>query len=455
MNATLPVDAATMLRYNVPGPRYTSYPTALHFHSDISSRTFFEALRTSSRPISIYVHLPFCASLCWYCGCTTVISRRQDLADIYLNYLEQELQHLLPHLQGHRSVVQIHFGGGTPTFLTPEQLQRLGDLLKEHFVWDHNIEFSVEVDPRRLTPSHLETLRAIGSNRISLGVQDIQPDVQEAINRVQPWPLIQDVFQEARRLGFTSINVDLMYGLPRQTLQSFRDTLEKMLSLQPDRWAIFGYAHIPWIKPAQKLLERHGLPGASERIQLFMLAVEYLTTAGYRYIGLDHFARPEDELARAQEAGTLWRNFQGYSTHAGVDLIGLGMSAISQTEGGYFQNHKTLKTYYAALDADYHPLHRGYLLTEDDHIRRYVIMQIMCNLEVSFKDLETRFGIQPLSYFARELEALAPLEADGLLRRQSDGLRITETGRFFLRNVAMIFDRYLKSTKAPRYSQTL
>ncbi len=455
MSTLLPVDAEIMARYDVPGPRYTSYPTALQFHPHVSAEDFFLDLHSSSRPLSLYVHLPFCASLCWYCGCTTVISRKREKADIYLDYLERELSHVHTHLSENRHVVQIHFGGGTPTFLSPEQLLRLRDLLRSHLTWAQEVAFSVEVDPRRLTPDHLATLRAMGCNRISLGVQDIQPEVQEAINRIQPWELIRDVFQEARRQGFSSINVDLMYGLPHQTVKRFRDTLEKMLTLQPDRWAIFGYAHVPWMKPAQKLLERRPLPRASERIQLFMLAVDMLTEAGYQYIGLDHFALPEDELTQAQKAGTLWRNFQGYSTHAGVDLIGLGMSAISQTTQGYFQNHKTLEAYYTALDAGQHPLYRGYVLTEDDRIRRYVIMQIMCNLGFSFDAIRTRFHVEPETYFARELEALEPLEADGLLIRHAEGVRLTETGRFFLRNVAMVFDRYLKETPSRQYSRTV
>jgi len=448
------IDPALIAKYNVPGPRYTSYPSALHFTESISSDVLLQELQLATRPLSLYVHLPFCRSLCWYCGCTTVITRAQEQASYYLNQLETELDYLHPLLP-EQPVVQIHFGGGTPTFLTPEQLLQLGTLLRRHFTFAKSVEFGVELDPRTVTSEHIEVLREIGCNRVSLGIQDIQPRVQHAINRIQPWERIQEVFEQLRKAGFLSINVDLIYGLPYQTPESFQNTLTQVASLHPDRWAVFGYAHVPWMKPAQKLLERHPLPQGDTRLQIFIQTIEYLTAIGYRYIGLDHFARPEDELSQAQDNRTLWRNFQGYSTHAGVDIIGLGMSAISQIGRGYFQNMRTLDTYYQALQEARLPLQRGYLLSRDDEIRRYVIMQIMCNSGFTFAEVQQRFNIDMHEYFSDELQRLRSLEADALITCKEDGIWVTEEGRLFIRNIAMIFDRYLKRHQTPRYSRTL
>lgn len=440
----LTVDLDLVRKYDRPIPRYTSYPTAAAFRDQESSETLLrhvdETNREAELPLSLYVHLPFCASLCWFCGCTTVIGPAGGAATEYLDYLEREMTLLAPRIHPGRGVVQVHLGGGTPTFLDAAELRRLGRMLRGYFAIAPDAELSVEIDPRRLVPGQVEALREIGFSRASLGVQDFDPRVQLAIHRVQPRAMTEQAIAWLRAAGFGSINVDLIYGLPLQTEETFAATLAQVTALGADRLAIFSYAHVPWMKPAQKLLERQTLPAPEAKLGMFKLAVETLTSGGYRYIGLDHFARPEDELSRAQDAGTLQRNFQGYSTRAGAEVLGLGMSAISQTPASYRQNHKELGRYYAALNNGQLPVARGLEVSLEDRRRREIIMRLMCDLRLDYGALSRELAVDFARAYAEELAQLRPMAADGLVRLSSDGLAVTDAGRLFLRNLAAVFD---------------
>ena len=368
-------------KYNVAGPRYTSYPTAVQFQSDFdSSLVEAERLQRSKKPAlySLYIHIPFCFSLCWYCGCTKVITKDQDRGDIYLDYLEKEMQLVSNDIHPDSNLKQIHFGGGTPTFLNPAQLNRLGKLIQKYFHIHPDVEYSVEIDPRRVTEEHVIALSDIGVNRASLGVQDTNPDVQKAIHRIQPFDQTKKVTKDLRKHGIRDLNFDLIYGLPKQTLTSFKKTLDDTLSLHPDRLAIYSYAHIPSVMPAQKLLNEDDFPSTDEKLGMLVTAIEYLQENRYEYIGMDHFAREGDELSRALHEGSLHRNFQGYSTHAELDMIALGMSGISQSNRLYYQNEKDLNKYYQMLDEGKLPVKKAYALTDEDKIRKQIIMQIMC-----------------------------------------------------------------------------
>jgi oxygen-independent coproporphyrinogen-3 oxidase len=450
--------AALIRKYNRPGPRYTSYPTAPHFKADCDRGELIRALGDSERkaePLSVYVHLPFCESNCWFCGCTKIVTGDHSAADRYLDYLAKELDLLSAHLDASRPLVQLHFGGGTPTFLNAAQLRRLDGLLKAHFNFSSDGEFGVEIDPRRLCREQIDTLAAMGFNRASLGVQDHNAQVQEAIHRIQPRELTDQALNWLRDAGFRSINIDLIYGLPLQTENSFAETVEAIIGQRPDRIALFSYAHVPWIKPTQTIFERRGnLPDDATKLAIFEQTTARLMAAGYEYIGMDHFALPGDELLKAREAGRLQRNFQGYSTHGGADICGLGMSAISQTTGTYRQNHKKLKDYYAALDGGELPISGGYVLSQDDQIRRETIMRLMCDLRLDFTHLSDQLGIVFADYFAPALEALQPMADDGLVTMGSDYIEVTATGRFLIRNIAMHFDAFLGQSKA-RYSKTV
>lgn len=440
----LTVDLDLVRKYDRPVPRYTSYPTAAAFRDEPQPETLLRHLeetnRSTAQPLSLYFHLPFCASLCWFCGCTTVTAPPAGAADRYLGYLEKELALLAPRIHPGRRVVQLHLGGGTPTFLTAGELTRLSRMIRTHFALAPEAELSVEIDPRRLGLAQVEALRAAGFTRASLGVQDFDPRVQLAIHRVQPRRMTEQAIAWLRQAGFGSINVDLIYGLPLQAAESFAATLAQVQELGADRLAIFSYAHVPWMKPAQKILERRALPAPEAKLAMFKLAVETLTGAGYRYIGLDHFARPDDELARAQDAGTLQRNFQGYSTRAGAEVVGLGMSAISQTPASYRQNHKDLADYYSALDAGVLPVARGVELTGEDRRRREIILRLMCRLRLDFAELSAELGCDFPAAYARELAQLRAPAADGLVRLAADRVEVTDTGRLFLRNLAACFD---------------
>jgi oxygen-independent coproporphyrinogen III oxidase len=453
-----PLDLALVRKYAVAGPRYTSYPPATRFQPDLGALGWAAAVaadNAAARPLSLYVHLPFCESRCWYCGCHTVITRDHTRADAYLDYLAKELALHVRHLHPSRSVTQVHLGGGTPTFLTPTQLRRLGALLRGAACFAEDVEFSVEIDPRRLTREQVEALRDIGARRASLGVQDTNPAVQGAIHREQPQALNAQAFAWLREAGFTSLNVDLIYGLPLQTPHSLGHTIDDVLALGPDRLSVFSYAHVPWIKPAQKIFDQRGqLPDAERKLAMFAIAHAALTQAGYVDIGLDHFARPDDELARAREEGTLQRNFQGYSTRAGASLLGLGISSISSTPDAYWQNYKSLADYRAALDAGLLPVERGVRLTAEDKRRRALIMSIMCDRRVDLPALSRAHGEDFAERYARELTSLDDLATDGVVRRTPTGFVVTPRGAPLLRVVAMRFDA---ATYGPagRHSQTV
>ena len=453
-------DLALAQKYNVPGPRYTSYPPATQFSDQVTWAEVAARIgpaRESRRGLSLYFHIPFCESLCWFCGCTTVITTQQEKGALYLQYLDKEMERMRARIHPGRQVVQLHWGGGTPTFLSPGDIRRLGQSIHARFHCAPDMEAAVEMDPRRLTRDHVVALREAGFNRASIGVQDFELAVQTAVHRIQPRELTEQAIQWAREAGFSSINLDLIYGLPRQTVESFDKTLEEIIKLGPDRLAVFSYAHVPWLKPAQKILEEEGsLPGAETKLNLLKLAIEKLTQDDrYTYIGMDHFARPSDELAVAQRRKTLQRNFQGYSTRGGADIHGFGMSAISQADGVYWQNIKELPGYYAALDAGREPFAKGCVLSGDDRIRRHAIMRLMCDLSLDYAALSQDLGTDFAGYFARELDSMADLEQDGLLRREARGLAVSDAGRLFIRNIAMRFDRYLPAARERRFSKTI
>ncbi|MCX6966677.1 MAG: oxygen-independent coproporphyrinogen III oxidase [Verrucomicrobia bacterium] len=453
--STLQVDLELIRKYNVAAPRYTSYPPATHF-AEMPGQEILERMKThaaSDKDLSLYFHLPFCYSLCWYCGCTTVITSNQSASEQYLQYLDRELALLAPLIGRERKVVQLHFGGGTPTFLLPDEIRALGRLIRSHFSLDATIEAGVEIDPRRLTREHVLALREAGFNRASLGVQDFDPRVQLAVHRIQPKIQTEQTVEWLREAGFASLNIDLIYGLPHQTTESFAKTLEEVIAMQPDRLAVFNYAHVPWMKPAQKILKV--LPTPEMKLELLKLTVERLTSSGYSYIGMDHFARADDELAIAQRNKTLQRNFQGYSTRGNTDIHAFGMSSISQANGAYWQNHKELPAYYEALDAGQAPISKGYVLTEDDKIRREVIGRLMCDLGLDFGKMTELLGVDFTSYFARELAGLDDLKADGLLETDACELRVTDLGRLLIRNIAVRFDAYFGRETEGRFSKSI
>ncbi len=440
-----PLDLDLIRKYAIPGPRYTSYPPATRFHEGFGSAEADFAVAednlAASGPISLYFHLPFCESRCWYCGCHTIITRRKEAADRYLDDLELELRLVSARVDPFRRVTQLHLGGGTPTFLTADQLSRLHDLVRDCFTFAPDAEISAEIDPRRLTEEQIEALRGFGLNRASLGVQDTNPAVQVAIHRIQPQELNAQAFAWLRAAGVNSINVDLIYGLPVQTPGSLDRTVDDVLSLDPDRLSVFSYAHVPWLKPAQRIFEqRNQLPGPEQKLAMFALLHGRLKGAGFVDVGLDHFARPDDELARALAAGTLHRNFQGYSTRAGASLYGFGISSISQTADTYRQNHKSLLDYKAALQSGRLPVERGYRLTADDRLRRTAIMGIMCNRRLDLGELSREVGEDVRDQFAAEWEALEPLAADGLLQIEGDRFEVLPAGVPLLRVIAMKFD---------------
>ncbi len=440
------LDLDLIRKYSVPGPRYTSYPPATKFTADLPALRLDEAIAADNAPgagpISLYFHLPFCETLCWYCGCNTVITRRRASAGEYLDDLAREIRLTAARVDRTRPVSQIHFGGGTPTFFPPAELRRLGALIRESFPnLAPDYEFGVEIDPRRLTRDHVEALREIGANRASLGIQDTDPRVQLAIHRVQPMAANRQAFAWLREAGFDSINVDLIYGLPMQTAATFAKTIADVLELGPDRLSVFSYAHVPWIKPAQRIFDdRAQLPGPEAKLEMSALAHERLTAAGYVDIGLDHFARPTDSLALAQRAGTLHRNFQGYSTQADASLYGFGISSISSTPDSYRQSFKTLEEWRAALDRGELPVERGLRLTADDRRRRTLIMRLMCDRRLDFARLSAELGLDVRHEYAAELAGLADLAADGLVTVDDDGVVVTPVGVPLLRVIAMRFD---------------
>lgn len=448
-------------KYDVAGPRYTSYPPAPVFSPEFSAADYREAILHQERnfnkdAIALYVHIPFCDTLCYFCGCTTIVTRNRDHLDVYLRSLKREIQLLAPFMNERRRVVQMHWGGGTPTYLTPAQIEDLVDMLYGSFRFDVGAEVSIEIDPRDLSYHHLRMLRRQGFNRISIGVQDFNPVVQKAVNRNQSETVTRQAIDWSRELGFSSINVDLIYGLPLQTVQSFRETLDKVIDISPDRIAIYNFAYVPWIKKHQKLLHPEDLPSSETKVDILVTTIEKLTDAGYVYIGMDHFARPDDELTIAQRTKTLHRNFQGYSTKAGCDLYGLGLSSIGHFGSTYAQNAKTLTDYYAAIERGDFATSVGYRMTTDDRIRKFVIMKLMCDLSLQKKEVEEGFSLKFDDYFEASLQQLQPLAQDGLVHVGQDEITVTELGRLFLRNIAMCFDAYLGERQGKvLYSRTV
>lgn len=454
----LKVDLDLVRKYNVPGPRYTSYPPATKFREDVPVGLLEERIRENNvtpHPLSLYFHIPFCQSLCWYCGCTTVITKRSSHVEVYLRYLEKEMDQMRELLHPDRRVVQMHFGGGTPNFLSPEQIARLGEMIHTRFSVDSTAESGVELDPRTLTREHLSALRAAGFNRASVGVQDNNPEVQKAVHRIQPFSLTERAVEWLRELGYESVNIDLIYGLPFQTLDSFARTLEEVLTLKPNRFSVFNYAHVPWIKPAQRIIKEESLPSPETKLELLKLTIETLSSHGYIYIGMDHFAREDDDLVVAQKEGTLQRNFQGYSTCGGADIYGFGLSSISQADGVYWQNAKEMKPYYSTLDRGAYPFSKYYFLSEEDKIRRRTIVRLMCDLHLDYDSMSDELGIDFRAHFTNEIDSLADLEGDGLVQRSTSSLTVTELGRLFIRNIAMQFDPSVSTREKRRFSKTI
>jgi oxygen-independent coproporphyrinogen-3 oxidase len=445
-------------KYSVPGPRYTSYPTAPYFHTDFGETDWAEALAAPApdRGLSLYAHIPFCDSLCYYCGCNMVATHDYSKTQPYLAMLDREMARTAELVDTKRVVRQLHWGGGTPTYLNPDDIRRLMERMRKHYTVSPDAEISCEVDPRELTYEHLAALRETGFNRLSFGVQDMDPDVQQAVNRIQSEFLIRQVLDWSRELGFSSINLDLIVGLPKQTVESFSRTLERVVVWAPDRLAVFAYAHVPWMKKHQNLIQEADLPDSATRLGLQQAVNESLGAAGYVNIGLDHFARPDDELVRAQQNKTLWRNFQGYTTHKDCDILAFGASSISQTADVYMQNEKNLKRYQERIAATGLAVERGLKLTRDDQIRRDAITRVMCDLELDFAAFGKEWNLAFTDYFSAALDDLRPLADDGLVKIEAGKIGVTPTGRLFLRNIGMCFDRYLKeaTSEKPRYSRT-
>ena len=445
-------DPDLIRKYDGFGPRYTSYPTADRFHAGFTAASYVDALAARNQaapaqPLSLYVHLPFCNTICYYCACNKIITANRGRSAKYVRYVGREIDIVSSLLEGNRDVQQLHWGGGTPTFLAHEEMAALMGMLRGAFAFNADSEVSIEVDPRKVEVATVAFLRELGFNRMSLGIQDFDPGVQKAVNRIQTEAETRTVIEAARAEGFGSINADLIYGLPRQTIAGFATTLDKVIDLAPDRIALYGYAHVPHLFKAQRQIVVHELPGADKKLAILETAIDKLTRAGYVYIGMDHFAKPGDELAVALREGKLHRNFQGYSTRPDCDLLAFGISAIGKVGATYVQNVKTLDKYYEALDERRLPVMRGIALEEDDLLRREVIQKLMCEFRLDYGALERAHGIRFGERFATELAALAPLAADGLVTLAADSLDVTPRGRMLVRTVAMVFDRHLREAR--------
>ncbi len=445
-------------KYDRPGPRYTSYPPATEFNESTGADEYVKKLvESNSRhtPLSLYFHIPFCEQRCLYCGCNVIISHRKGIEVPYLERVYKELKLVSQYIDKERKVSQLHWGGGTPNYLDTAQIEEFFQEIRKNFDFEKDAEISIEIDPRFATKEQIKTIKKVGFNRVSIGVQDLDPKVQQTVNRVHPLPVVKRVVDNLREEEFHSINIDLIYGLPYQTVESFKKTIEQVIELNPDRLAIYSFAYVPWIKPHQKLMPQEAFPSAEEKLSILNMVIDLLQEAGYVYIGMDHFAKPDDELAIAQREGKLWRNFQGYTTRKGVELLGFGATSIGMLYDGYFQNYKTLREYNVSVDAGKIPVFRGYVLNEDDIIRREVIMDIMCNLGLDYDRVEQEFGIKFEDYFERELEELKELESDGLIKVSGRQIKILPVGRLLIRNVAMVFDAHLRKKKELRFSRTV
>jgi len=448
----LVIDPVLIRSYDVSGPRYTSYPTADRFVEAFGEASLKQWLAKRniggiSQPLAVYVHLPFCDTVCYYCGCNKVVTRDHSRSAKYINYLEKELALLEPLLGAEREICELHWGGGTPTFLSHDEMAQLVASLDRRFKRSARTECSIEVDPRKVATGTMKFLAGLGFNRVSVGVQDFDPAVQRAVNRIQSEDVTRRVTEEAREAGFRSVNFDLIYGLPKQTLDSFNRTLDRVLELGPDRVALYSYAHLPKLFMPQRRIAQADLPTPEAKLQIMTLAIGRLTRAGYLYIGMDHFARPSDDLAQAQALGQLKRSFQGYSTHL-ADIVGLGVSAIGQLGPTYYQNAKSLEGYYAALDAGRLPVARGIELTPDDLVRRAVIQALTCHFRLSIESIELAYLVDFRTYFAAELADLRRLARDGLVELDADWITVTPRGRLLVRAICMVFDRYLREREA-------
>jgi oxygen-independent coproporphyrinogen III oxidase len=461
-NQTVKFNSELIQKYDLPLPRYTSYPPATQLSSDFFEFNFRSAIDIGNykqTPISLYCHIPFCETPCYFCGCNTVITQKKELAGRYLEYLARDIEQTASLIDSKRTVHQLHWGGGTPNYLNLEQINFLWTTINRHFTIERTAEVSIEINPRFIDRNYIYVLRSLGFNRISFGIQDFNTQVQAAINRVQPEKMLFDVMDAIRSAGFESVNVDLIYGLPYQTLNTFKETIRKTIQLNPDRIAVFNFAYVPWLKPVQKNMPIEALPTASEKLAIFQMTIEELTNHGYVYIGMDHFAKPDDELAIAKNQGQLHRNFQGYTTKPESDLFSFGMTSISMLNDVYVQNQKRIKDYYRAIDERKFPIEKGVSLSHDDILRRTVIMELMCQFRLSQEDLEAKyhlgFDFDFNSYFRPEIPQLKALKADGLIEILSDGIKVTPTGRLLIRNIVSIFDTYLTKHSDLTFSRSI
>ena len=464
-SASIEFDKSLIQRYDKAGPRYTSYPTAVQFHENFTEQDYIQSAESTNllhrqgepRPLSLYFHIPFCSKVCFFCGCNKVVTKFRDRAAPYLERLHQEIALHAKLYDDDRTVDQLHWGGGTPTFISHEEMQALMAETRRHFKLhdDDSGEYSIEIDPREIDGETLKVLRQLGFNRISLGVQDFDPKVQQAVNRIQPEAQTMSAINGARDLGYKSISVDLIYGLPFQNVSSFNTTLDRIIELSPDRLSVFNYAHLPEMFKPQRRINEEDLPSPQEKLEILHQAIDKLTTAGYVYIGMDHFAKPDDELAVAQREGKLYRNFQGYSTHAECDLIAMGITAIGKVGNAFSQNVKTLEQYYEAIDTGHLPIYRGLALSDDDLLRQKVISELICHFELQFSTIEKHFGIEFSQYFATELNELKAMQNDGLLSVDSKQIIVNPNGRLLIRNICMVFDKYLRQTTKQAYTKVI
>jgi oxygen-independent coproporphyrinogen-3 oxidase len=454
------LDFSKFLKYSKPGPRYTSYPTALEFSDAYKYDEYIKKLESQdkSRPLSLYFHIPFCRNACYFCGCNVVFTSKEDKMQRYVEYIKREMHILKKHLDTSRDVLQMHFGGGTPTFLSEAQLKEIIDEIKVVFPnFRDDAEISCEIDPRHITEGQMKIMSDAGFNRVSFGIQDFNEKVQVAIHRVQPYEITKESMDLARKYNMHSVNVDLIYGLPYQSLETFKETLELSLTLDPDRFAVFNYAHVPWMKKTMRKIDETTLPRPDEKLEIMKYTIDFLTSRGYKMVGMDHFAKPEDELFKAIEKGELHRNFQGYTTKGGADLIGVGLTSIGEGVDSYNQNFKDMKLYEAAIDEGKLPFERGVVLSEDDLIRQYVIMELMSNFKLDIDRFNEKFDVDFNTYFADAVEALKPFAEEELLSISDHKIECSHTGTLLIRNICMPFDAYMKKHAANKktFSKTV
>lgn len=460
MTSDIHFDEQLIRKYDKAGPRYTSYPTAVQFNDQFGTDQYLEKAKQSNltgHPLSLYFHLPFCDTVCFFCGCNKIITKNRKHAAPYLENLHREIELQSRLFSREREVQQLHWGGGTPTFISMEQMRSLMDKTAEHFrlLDDDRGEYSIEIDPREANAETIYLLRELGFNRLSMGVQDFNPLVQKAVNRIQPKEITLAALAAARESGFKSVSVDLIYGLPEQTVASFAKTLDEIIIADPDRISVFNYAHLPELFKVQRQIDPERLPAAAEKLEILKMVINKLTDAGYRYIGMDHFAKPEDELYLAQREGTLYRNFQGYSTHADCDMVSMGITSIGQVANSYSQNVKTLEEYDQLIRQDIIPVFRGVELSNDDLLRREVITQLICNFTLDFAAVSEKWSIDFADYFSRELDELIEFEKDGLVKLSSEGISVLPPGHLLIRNICMVFDFYLRQQKTERFSKVI